>query len=71
MVKNLPEYVVMFKEEDRPLHITIQIEEHFVRIDEDQPGYAIVIDSFRNLPVELLRYAADDTITLGLKYYGG
>lgn len=68
MVRKLPEYAEMFKEEKRPLHITIQIGEHFARINEDQLGYYVMLDSFRNLPCELLRYSADDTINLSLKY---
>lgn len=68
MIRKLPEYVEMFKEENRPLHITIQIGEHFARIDDDQPGYDVMLDSFRNLPCELLRYSADDIVSLGLKY---
>lgn len=68
MIRKLPEYVKMFKEENIPLHITIQIGEHFTRIEDDQPGYDVMLDSFRNLPCELLRYASDDTINLSLKY---
>lgn len=68
MIRKLPEYVEMFKEENKPLIITIQIGEHFARIDDDQPGYDVMIDSFRNLSCELLRYSSDDTINLGLKY---
>lgn len=68
MIRKLPEYAEMFKEENRPLHITIQIGEHFARIDDDQPGYDVMLDLFRNLPCELLRYSADDTINLSLKY---
>ena len=68
MIRKLPEYVEMFREEDKALHITIQIGEHFARIDDEQPGYDVMIDLFRNLPCELLRYSADDTINLSLKY---
>lgn len=68
MIKKLPEYIEMFKEENRPLIMTIQIKEHFVRLDDDQPGYDIVCDSLRIIPLELLRYSADETINLGLKY---
>ena len=68
MIRKLPEYVEMFKEENTPLHITIQIDEHFVRITDDMQGYDVMLDSFRNLPCELLRYSADDTINLSLKY---
>ena len=68
MIRKIPEYVEMFKEENTPLHITIQIGEHFVRIMDDLPGYDMMLDSFRNLPCELLRYSADDTINLSLKY---
>lgn len=68
MIKKLPEYVNMFKEDDRPLLITMQIKEHFVRLDSDQQGYGVLLDSLRNIPFELLRYGADDdTINLGLK----
>lgn len=67
-IRKVSEYIEMFKEEDIPLHITIQIGEHFARIDDDQPGYDVMLDLFRNLPCALLRYSIDNTINLSLKY---
>lgn len=77
MIRKLPEYIGMFLEynkyekEERPFIITLQIKEHFVRLDNKEPGYDILIDSLRDIPFELLRYSADDTINLGLKYWEG
>lgn len=78
MIKKLPDYIQMFSEyknkfekEERSLIITIQIKEHFVRLNTDQPGFDILADSLRDIPFELLRYTADETINLGLKYWEG
>lgn len=72
MVRKLPEYYEIFKEDNRPVIITAQIEEHFVRISEEESGFDILLDSLRNIPFELLRYTAEDiSINLSLKYYGG
>lgn len=69
MIRKLPEYIGMFEEENRPLVITMQIKEHYVRLDPEEQGYDILADSLRNIPFELLRYAAEDTaINLSLKY---
>lgn len=76
MIKKLPDYIELFSEqknmfekEMRPLIITMQIKEHFVRLDTDQPGFDILCDSLRDIPFELLRYSADETINIGLKYW--
>lgn len=77
MIKKLPDYIQMFSEyknklekKERPLTIVIQIMEHYVRLNNNEPGYDILIDSLRDIPFELLRYSADDEeIHLSLKYY--
>lgn len=71
MIKMLPKYVEMFEEEGRTSRITIQIKEHFLRLDSDEPGFDLLLESLDDIPFELLRYAADEEIHLSLKYWEG
>ena len=48
-----------------------QIKEHFLRLDSDEPGFNILFESLGDIPFELLRYAADEEIHVGLKYWEG
>lgn len=70
MIKKLPEYIEMFEGEKKPLEITIQIKEHFVRLYTDETGFDILFESLRDIPFELLRYSSVyENIELSLKYY--